>query len=353
MKKIILFATMYTAFCSVVTAGIDRSALLERNSPHITAVDTLASLSVGNGAFAFTTDITGLQTFPEYYSNGVPLGTQSQWGWHSFDNPDSLRIEESYRVYDFGHGHPEVYAAEHKNPGRQKDAATWFRVNPHRLHLGCIGLLLPKGTSPSDISHPSQRLVLEEGRIESSFDVNGRHYSVRTVCHPDIDMVSARIVSDSACSAGIVLRFPFPTGQHAGDACDWRDSLPHTTDVVANSDNGAVIKRKVGSSVYYVSLSWEQPAEVVSEGANTLSLVAKGNTLDFTALFTENFPIGETPGVAATESASAQAWRTFWNKGGIVDFSQCPDPRARELERRVVLSQYLLAIQCAGDTPPQ
>ncbi|MDE6766346.1 MAG: hypothetical protein K2J52_08575, partial [Duncaniella sp.] len=67
MKKIILFATMYTAFCSVVTAGIDRSALLERNSPHITAVDTLASLSVGNGAFAFTTDITGLQTFPEYY----------------------------------------------------------------------------------------------------------------------------------------------------------------------------------------------------------------------------------------------------------------------------------------------
>lgn len=353
MKKIILFATMYTAFCSVVTAGIDRSALLERNSPHITAVDTLASLSVGNGAFAFTTDITGLQTFPEYYSNGVPLGTQSQWGWHSFDNPDSLRIEESYRVYDFGHGYPEVYAAEHKNPGRQKDAATWFRVNPHRLHLGCIGLLLPKGTSPSDISHPSQRLVLEEGRIESSFDVNGRHYSVRTVCHPDIDMVSARIVSDSACSAGIVLRFPFPTGQHADDACDWRDSLLHTTDVVANLDNGAVIKRKVGSSIYYVFLSWEQPAEVVSEGANTLSLVAKGNTLDFTALFTENFPIGETPGVVATESASAQAWRTFWNKGGIVDFSQCPDPRARELERRVVLSQYLLAIQCAGDTPPQ
>ena len=34
-------------------------------------------------------------------------------------------------------------------------------------------------------------------------------------------------------------------------------------------------------------------------------------------------------------------------------FSHCTDPRAKELERRVVLSQYLLAIQCAGSTPPQ
>ena len=36
-----------------------------------------------------------------------------------------------------------------------------------------------------------------------------------------------------------------------------------------------------------------------------------------------------------------------------MDFSRCTDPRAAELERRVVLSQYLLAIQCAGSTPPQ
>ena len=40
-------------------------------------------------------------------------------------------------------------------------------------------------------------------------------------------------------------------------------------------------------------------------------------------------------------------------RSGIVDFGLCKDPRARELERRVVLSQYLLAIQDAGDTPPQ
>ncbi|MCR5312391.1 MAG: hypothetical protein K6E54_01845, partial [Bacteroidaceae bacterium] len=43
----------------------------------------------------------------------------------------------------------------------------------------------------------------------------------------------------------------------------------------------------------------------------------------------------------------------YWKSGAAVDFSLCTDPRAKELERRVVLSQYLLAIQCAGTTPPQ
>lgn len=46
---------------------IDREALVERNSPVVTAFDSLASLSVGNGEFAYTVDITGLQTFPDNY----------------------------------------------------------------------------------------------------------------------------------------------------------------------------------------------------------------------------------------------------------------------------------------------
>lgn len=73
---------------------IDREALVERNSPVVTAFDSLASLSVGNGEFAYTVDITGLQTFPDNYKKGVPLGTQSQWGWHSFANPDRLTPEK-------------------------------------------------------------------------------------------------------------------------------------------------------------------------------------------------------------------------------------------------------------------
>jgi hypothetical protein len=51
--------------------------------------------------------------------------------------------------------------------------------------------------------------------------------------------------------------------------------------------------------------------------------------------------------------AAADHWRSFWTSGGAIDFSDCTDPRAAELERRVVLSQYLTAIHCAGSRPPQ
>jgi hypothetical protein len=43
----------------------------------------------------------------------------------------------------------------------------------------------------------------------------------------------------------------------------------------------------------------------------------------------------------------------FWKSGGAIDFAGSTDPRAAELERRTVLSQYLTAIQFAGDFPPQ
>jgi hypothetical protein len=43
----------------------------------------------------------------------------------------------------------------------------------------------------------------------------------------------------------------------------------------------------------------------------------------------------------------------FWTDGGTLDLSGSNDRRAAELERRVVLSEYLTAIQCAGTMPPQ
>ena len=98
---------------------IDREALVTRNNPHVTTPDTLSSLSVGNGEFAYTVDITGLQTFPEDYKKGVPLGTQSQWGWHSFPNPENFKPEDVLKEYDFGHGHKELYSCQFKEKGRQ------------------------------------------------------------------------------------------------------------------------------------------------------------------------------------------------------------------------------------------
>ena len=148
-------------------SGIDRHALVERNNPHITEIDTLASLSVGNGEFAVTVDVTGLPSFPELYSNGVPLGTQSQWGWHSFGNPDSLKFEETLKDYDFGRGRMEPYSVQFNEPGRNRDAANWYRVNPHRLHLGALGFA---DLNPDQLSDIDQTLDMWNGEIRSDFN---------------------------------------------------------------------------------------------------------------------------------------------------------------------------------------
>ncbi|UCH13223.1 MAG: hypothetical protein JSV22_08905, partial [Bacteroidales bacterium] len=54
---------------------INRKALVQRHIPTLSSADSLSPFTVGNGEFAFTVDITGLQTFPDFYENGIPLGT--------------------------------------------------------------------------------------------------------------------------------------------------------------------------------------------------------------------------------------------------------------------------------------
>src|SRR5674476_242906 len=74
-------------------SSIDRYALVIRHNIENTVIDSLNSLSVGNGGFAFTVDMTGLQTFPDSYVRGIPLGTMSDWGWHTEENRRITRYQ--------------------------------------------------------------------------------------------------------------------------------------------------------------------------------------------------------------------------------------------------------------------
>ncbi|MDE5749805.1 MAG: hypothetical protein K2H87_03430, partial [Duncaniella sp.] len=355
-------STKSLLYCCAVAAGaaalvactkaqaIDRQALVERNNPHITQIDTLASLTVGNGEFAFTVDVTGLQTFPELYRNGVPLGTQSQWGWHSFPNTEGLDRHEYLREYDFGRGHKELYADQFKEDGRQKDAANYFRVNPHRLHLGAIGF---EGLSPEGIEAIDQKLDMWNGLITSNFAVAGTPVKVLTTVDPEQDMVAADITSTMRLP--VTLRFPYPTGAHADDACDWTKDDLHSTEIVSLEANQAVLAHSLDSTTYYVTLAWQGAEAPVMKGRNAVTITPTENNWNFTATFTPEKPASDfkAKDFAAAEKAASDYWQGFWKNGGVVDFSECTDPRASELERRVVLSQYLLAVQCAGSTPPQ
>ena len=71
--------------------SIDRRALVRRHNPAIQQADPFSALTVGNGSFAFTADVTGLQTFNEEYRKQFPLCTSAHWGWHTTPAPAGLR----------------------------------------------------------------------------------------------------------------------------------------------------------------------------------------------------------------------------------------------------------------------
>ena len=83
-----------------------------------------------------------------------------------------------------------------------------------------------------------------------------------------------------------------------------------------------------------------------------LSPSHKGEALEFVCAF-EPKPVDEKlPTFAQTKTAAMKHWNRFWSTGGAIDLSGSKDPRWHELERRVVLSQYLTATQSSGSWPP-
>jgi hypothetical protein len=84
----------------------------------------------------------------------------------------------------------------------------------------------------------------------------------------------------------------------------------------------------------------------------TLTPDAGTDAIDFTCRFGTNVTGAAVIGFEDVKAASAKSWPAFWNSGGAIDLSGSSDPRWMELERRIVLSQYELAVQSAGDNPP-
>lgn len=367
-KKIstVIIAGAALAHTAVSTAqSIDRRPIVERNNPHTETVDTLASLTVGNGRFAMTVDATGMQTFPEYYRGGIPLGTFSEWGWHSMPNSKGYRAADALEERDFGRGHKELYAVQPKAPGRQHDAAEWLRANPQRMHLGCIGFDIPR---PELVGNVSQRLDMWTGKITSDFDCQGHRYHVETVCHPRRDLIAVRIASSTipntpsaASPMALRLRIPYPTGGHSDDGCNWNADKKRfiTIKKVAGTAASDRLRIAVDSSDYFIDLRYV--AENQGKRRITIDNTAKecripmAETGELICEFApEEKALGGLDSLHFDDVAEASAafWKDYWTRGGIVDLSATDDARARELERRIVQSIYLLAVNDRQNFPP-
>jgi hypothetical protein len=341
---------------------IDRRALVGRHNPVLGGFDTGAPLSVGNGELAFSADATGLQTFAEAYDAEIPLGTLAQWGWHTAPNPDGWSIDR-FRFADFDARGRRVGYAD--IPGdRRTPEIEWLRRNPHRLHLGRIGFRLRLGNGSEatleDLTGVEQVLDLWQGVLRSRFRLEGEAVQVETLCHPRRDAIAVRVVSPLVAHGRIAIRLRFPYGSSEATAADWTRPANHATALAEAGPRGARLERRLDADRYRVSLAWSPAARLREEARHDylLSPAPGESALELVAEFAPAAAAATAPTPPGLDFATARRdardhWERFWTTGGTIDLSQSRDPRWRELERRIVLSQYLTAIQCAGRHPPQ
>jgi protein-glucosylgalactosylhydroxylysine glucosidase len=358
IKKYSCCLGLFFLSTALLAQPINRKQLVERHTVINTSFDSLSSLSVGNGRFAFTVDATGLQSFPDWYVNGVPLGTQSEWGWHNFINQDNYSFYETLKYYKF-HGRNVSYSVQIKEPERSKNAANWFRQNPHRLQLGNIGFeITKKDGSPAlinDIQNIRQSLNLWTGEIHSRFTVENVPVDVITYCHQQEDAVAVKVNSPMLKTGQISLRvrFPYPGGEWKDVGGNWSSIDKHQSSLNQTSAQSAVVLHTIDTTEYSIGLSWKGEATIRKKEDHYFLLTpSNSNQFECTGKFFQDTS-GVIPSFELTKNNSEVHWKKFWQSGGAVDFSGSTDKRATELERRIVLSQYLTKIQCAGNFPPQ
>jgi hypothetical protein len=369
-------------------SDIDRQALVRRHTIELRKPDPELAVSVGNGDFAYTADITGMQTFTAFHDPAVAIAramasgaeaasaaftaqpvlatsTMSTWGWHEMPNPDGFTLDDAMTEYQTARGpvkYPDRYDAVAAVSGTVDEAnraGAWLNVNPQRIDLGRIGLELRSQpgsepeTDPSTITDAVQTLDLWTGVVDSRFRYEGEEVRVRTVSAPDSSTVAFRIESVLLADgrAGVALKFPYASDTFFGTA-DWNAADRHSTTLSAGTDH-AVIERRLDETTYWVTARATDGQISATDEPHVLRLRASSTALELVVRFEPEPSKGVLPSFEAVEQASAESWEQFWLSGAALDLAGSTDPRAAELERRVVLSQYLTRVHCAGVQPPQ
>ena len=333
---------------------IDRHSVVTRHNVELDQIDSHSPLQVGNGDFAFGCDVTGLQTF---YGN-----TLSNWGWHEEPLPVGMKPQDRKRTEFMTHGRKRYYLAPHNQP----ELARWLYDNPHRANLGRLRFVAgPDGDSPltqNELSNIRQKLDVWNGLLVSEFEWNGKPVRVETVCHASQDAVAVRIVSPLLFEGdlSVVLDFPYPIP--TGD--NWEYPEGHVTKLTRTNSQRADIAREADTLVYHAALVWSEGALLQEPNSDPLPLhhtlprhsyrlCTKGrDSLTFVCGYSTKPLPPALPSFEDAKQSSAKMWEGYWTSGAAIDLSGSKDMRWRELERRIVLSQYLMRVNSAGSMPP-
>lgn len=335
----------------------------------LTAPDATSPLSVGNGNLTYTADATGFQNFDPGEDGGagtVPLCTMAQWGFHRY--PSAVSREEDYRRLkraEFVAGDRTVgYMSSATD---QEERFDRLRTSPHRANLARIALTDYRSESDSlgpllreECSSFRQRLDLWEGALDSSFVYRDVPVRTSVVCDPNRDALAftVHVPAGSSWNPSLVISFPYPS--HTISGSNWSPERAENHQTVLSAGDTPMqytITRRVDDLVFVCGLRVPSGSRVYLDEAHHCRIESSTSTLGVTLEFIPGEPPTELPTGTAPDwdrcrHDVADHWQHFWGEGAFLDLGGSKDPRAHELERRIVLSRYLTAIQCAGSYPP-
>ncbi len=332
---------------------IDRKKLINLHNPKLVEVNKQSPLTVGNGELAFTADITGLQSLYNEYEE-VPLCTMSQWGWHTKPvgggKEDYTLADLVMTEYDFC-GRKVVYPKK-KFPGNE-EVYDWLRHNPHRLNLARIGLKLDeKDINTSMISDINQVLDLYSGILTSEYKLLDIPTKVETACGEyGEETLGFSIETKAFVEKNLSVCVDFPYGSHLISASDWESTEKHRTEILKEEKGNITLKRTLDRDTYFLTINTSGEIKV-EFNEHKVYICSKESKLDLTVKFGKLETFNKLTWKDILES-SEKSWVKFWEKGGIIKLNESQDSRAMELERRIILSQYLMALNSSGSTPPQ
>lgn len=340
-------------------AGIDRHTLVTRHN--ITWNEVAGRLPLGNGEFCFGADATGLQTFAG--------NSMSHWGWHSFPLPKGWTPD---RVPPTGTFQKGRNTGGDNFPDGTDAIRNWMFDNPHIMNLGRLRLVRPGEhvLVPGDITGLKRTLDLWSGVQTSHYRLNGQEVNVETCVHPNLDMVAVRIDSPLVANGEleVALDFAYPSLKNSATVGDFTRTTGHATTALRQGERRIDFDRRIDAMTYHAALEVAQGCSIRSPGSGSTAksqsvgtperashsyvVSARGtNVLAFVCAFSATPLRADLPSCADTKDACVAHWEKHWTTGGAIDLSASKDARWQELERRIVLSQYLMAAMSAGSWP--
>lgn len=243
----------------------------------------------------------------------------------------------------------------------EEDISNWLIENPQRLSIANIGLFFGGDNVTEDqLVEKSQDLDLWAGTVQSTFGYKGSKVSVQVWCHPTLPAVGIQVKSDLLESRNLGVFFDFPYSDtnkfDAPYVGVWNDTS-HNTVNLRSTPRTASFEHIIDSDTNKIMAKWNTEASISGPlpGSNKFVLnPSDSDTLQlvvaFDATISSQYNLPSYDNIVA---ASKECWSDYWVSGAFIDLSATENANATELQRRIILSQYLVAVNEASHNPPQ